>query len=248
MMNNLGPTRSRRRPLEVGLGVVLLMGLLSCSGYQRSGDHIVYNYWNEGNGHQTCTLDGADVGSFETLAHGYARDRNRAYLRCASIVGSQPASFVPLSETYAKDAIHVYYQDKQVPGADPASFSPIDLNYGRDRTDVYDHDSPVHACDPASFRLLGDTSWAVDSKCAYSNDFKLPGADPASFVVINDTYARDAAHVYTNVRPYVISGADPGSFELVTGKMISCGGAYLATAKDRSRYYRFGDVCTVVKR
>ncbi|MGH9409987.1 MAG: DKNYY domain-containing protein [Vicinamibacterales bacterium] len=247
MMNNFDCLQRRRRPFEFGLGFVLLASVLACSGYHRSGDHIVYSSSNEGNGHQSCTLDGADVGSFETLDHGYARDRNRAYLRCASIAGSQPASFVPLSETYAKDAARVYYEGKQVPGADPASFSVIDLNFGRDRGDVYDHDSPIHACDPASFRLVTHP-WAMDAKCAYVNGLKLPGAEPASFVVINDTYAKDEAHVYTDVRPYVIAGADAASFELTTKEKISCDAVRLSDAKDRSRYYRFGEVCSGAKR
>ena len=240
--------RTPRRPLELVVGVVLLTSLFACSGYHRSGDHIVYSSWDEGNGHQTSTLDGADAASFQDLNGVYAKDRSRAYYKAGLIAGAQSASFVALTETYARDDTQVYYEGKPVPGADPASFSvmPNDLGFGRDSKNVYDGTVVIHACDPASFRLL-ERPWFSDAKCAYVNGVQLPGADPASFVVLNFTYAKDAAHVYTNLRPYVIDGADAATFELFKGKIL-CDAVRISDARDRSRYYRFGAVCNAVKR
>ena len=206
----------------------------ACGGYHHEGDRITFETCNEGNGCTTIVVQGADAASFETLDHGYARDKRSAYFDGQPVPGALGASFRSLSETYAKDAAHAYYRLAQIAAADVASFEAEDnLNYARDKTDIYFQGAPMHVCDLASFRWLSD-QWEVDDRCAYRNDKKLPDAHAKSFVALNFWYAKDDTQVYSSVAP-VVEGADAATFELANAPCEVC-------ARDRNRCYNAGAV------
>lgn len=224
-----------RRSLVVRTFLCLAIILVTaCTGYQKSGNGVVYKSWNEAWGSSSFIVKGADAASFQSLKGPYAKDKEHVYFRGSPIVGAEPSTFVALSETYAKDSEHAYFEAVVITHANPASFvASSDLNYAKDENDVYILGRPIEACDPQSFRWLKD-DWQIDSKCAYRRAKKLPGADPRSFSVINYWYAKDNHQVYSSIRA-VIEGADAGTFALANGSCEVC-------ARDINRCYRDGKV------
>jgi hypothetical protein len=200
----IGTSALRRVGLVMLFATVILAGCGCGCGYRKSGDHVVYDTWDEGDGPRSPVIPGADPKTFRTFRDNwsYAKDEHAAYWDGFRIAGAEPESFVALSSLFAKDARHVYRGLEPIPGADPATFEPTGTwGDARDKSHVYVNGHAVAACDPSTFRELKGSGegYQVDSKCVYDHGQRVPGADPRSFHVIDAIRSRDALYCYRGI-------------------------------------------------
>jgi hypothetical protein len=167
---------------------------------------------------RVAPVAGADPARYQVLAHGYARDGQRAYHEGRGFAVADAASFEPLDARFARDARSGYFERVAITGSDGASFTLVDPDTGshaRDRLRVYsahiELNQPLRPPHPV-VRVL-------------------QGARPETTRVAGQGYAVDGARVWWRGR--VVVDADAGSFEV-----LAVGGD--ADARDARSHFREG--------
>ena len=158
-------------------------------------------YYTQRHNH-VFAIAGAQPSSYRVLAHGYARDAQRAYYKGHSFKVRDVESFEPLDTSYARDAHRGYHERIEIPGSHGASFALLDLHapeFARDRAQVYhghiDTTEPhtprpvvrvLRGADVATVRSLG-RAYVADAKQVWYRSEPVAGADAASFKVNEDS-------------------------------------------------------------
>ncbi len=211
-------------PLTIFISLVLA----SCTvGYENDGKKVTWHTWNEGNGHNSRTVD-ADPQTFEELNDDYGRDKTHAFFRGDIIKGAEGGSFRVLKDWYASDNNHVFLSGELVENAAPATFKVHTYYFAEDTNDYFWKGKRLNVSDKQSFKLLGDaddwkTSWVKDRNNGYYlNGSIIPNIDYSSFHQIDigtkqrglsGCYAADNKRVFFMEKE--VPGADPATFREV---------------------------------
>lgn len=180
--------------------ILFALLLAGCSvGFQKEHGRWVYATWDEGRGHRTEPIAGADQETFQLLRGDYARDRRRVYWATLVVAGADPATFECLGDDYARDRAKVFWQQEEVKGADPGSFRVVDGSqlHSRDARHVFLGATLIPGADPETFHhIRGRLDWSRDRKDFYDGARPVGVSDPESFTFVNDGWAHDRAAFY----------------------------------------------------
>ena len=153
-------------------------------GFWTDGRHVYFN---------ADQLEHAEVATFQTLAHPFARDKHRIYYEHLNLPKANPSTFKLIqtaSFSYSMDSNHVYFKHKIIPKANPLTFVPITNgpSHWKDNDHVYYNGQILEGADPDTFEiLLGSNGryshyFGKDKMSVFYMNKKLIGADPNSFI------------------------------------------------------------------
>ncbi len=184
-------------------------------------------------------VDGADPGPLKVLADGYAVDGTHAFFEGVGFQVADAATFEPLDGGFARDRAHGYYRRQAIPGSEGAGFKVLGHNFARDSGSVFwagmgSAGSPrvgrLAGADAGTFEGL-EYDYGKDARRAYFQDAALK-TDVSTFQVLDYGYAKSSQAVFYYGAP--VTGADPGSFEILKPPTDS------ASASDRHGLYQEG--------
>ena len=176
-------------------------------GYAKDASHVF---------HEGVAFPVKDVGTFELLQYGFARDSVAGYYRREVVPGSVGRTFAVVDAHCSKDSTHVFFSDLstdggatpphvktiRLRGADPVTIASMEDDYAADAGQAY-YRGVVLPSDAASFEALS-LGYAKTSSKVFYEGAPIRGADAATFAVLErlgeGADARDARTLYLQGR------------------------------------------------
>lgn len=167
-------------------------------------------------------IEDADPATFESLDHGYARDKHNVFTEFGQKTKLDRNTVKIISDYYQIDSKGVHYGGGDViVGADAKTFKVIKdeiYPYAKDSKVVYCGKTVLKDADPAFFKLMHDSrggyfiNTGKDKRNVYFLERKIINADAESFRLLENNYARDETHIYYSGK--LIEGADADTFKI----------------------------------
>ncbi len=223
------------------LGLLVMIFISACNNYEKDGDKVYYNSWNEGSGSHKYQLVDVDAAKFHVLYYdSYAKDDKFVFYNGLLIPGADAKTFEAIGNYYAHDKFHGYYGGDSIKSSHGLSFRIINAYYTTDGKDVFFMKKAMKVTSVSKFRFVFDSGedegdrWTTDGHNYFIHQFKVPSEDYKHMVLYKNSggISKDSKWVYYLNRKInyndsgrrVLDTVDLKTFE-VTG-FLECGDKY----------------------
>jgi hypothetical protein len=193
------------KPVQIVLGLILVVFTAACNNYEKNGDTVYYNAWNEGTGSSKHELDGVDADKFHVLKYdSYAKDDRLVFYKGKPIPGADAKTFEALGDYYAHDKFRGYYAGDSIKSSRGLTFRIINDYYTTDGNDIFFMTDPLKVKSAKNFRFVFDSGedewerWTTDGKYYFIKEFKVPSEDYTHMTLYKNSggISKDSKWVY----------------------------------------------------